>query len=69
MTRTRMAAEETEDWEVKEVVVPPVAKHSVEKVSRYIQGDCRNRQQIQGDCINLTNSCCDKVNLSDNPRV
>ena len=35
MTRTRTAAEETEDWEVKEVVVPPVAKHSVEKVSRY----------------------------------
>ena len=52
MTRTRTAAEETEDWEVKEVVVPPVAKHSVEKVSRYIQGDCRNRQQIQGDCSN-----------------
>ena len=35
MPRTRSAAEETEDWEVKEVVVPPVAKHSVEKVGRY----------------------------------
>ena len=46
MTRTRTAAEETEDWEVKEVVVPPVAKHSVEKVSRYrviVETDSRYR--------------------------
>ena len=66
MTRTRTAAEETEDWEVKEVVVPPVAKHSVEKVSRHrviVETDSRYR------VIVVTNSCCDKVNLSDNPRV